>query len=551
MDMTHPKSNAWAPLAEPTFRRIWITSLISNLGHLMLGVAAMWEMTRLTPSKEMAALVQTALMVPLVFVSLPAGAVADMFDRRRIAMAGLGFSILSGVGLTTLSATGLLTPWLLLLFCALIGAGVALYNPSWQASIGEQVGPEQLPAAIALGTISYNTARSVGPAIGGIIVAALGAQAVFAINALFYAPLLIAFLLWKRLHVPSRLPPERLDRAIVTGARFALHSPPVRNIMLRTSAFCAAGATSMSLGAVVVKDLLGGGAGSFGLLMGAGGVGAVLAATQIARVRSAIPPETVVRTGAVLSVISLAIIGLSTSLILSCVAMAVASAANMLSIALLNVSVQTAVPRWVTARALSLFGAAITAGIAIGAWFWGWFAGHWGVTSAFLGSSAMVATTILLGFVFPLRDSADSEAEMSPLDDELKVEMAISLRSGPITVEIDYEVDPEQARAFHGVMLKMQRARKRRGAFEWSISRDIANPARWTERFHCPTWADYLRQRSRYTQADRELQEEADSFHIGAFDGRVRRMLDRPFGSVRWKADSLDTGDPGISYIGP
>ncbi len=266
---------ALAPLSVPIFRRIWSASLISNFGHLMLGVAAAWEMTRLTDSKEMVALVQSALMLPLMLVSLPAGAVADMFDRRRIAMTGLGFSIFSAAILTALSLSGMLTPWLLLLFCVLIGGGVALYNPSWQASISEQVGPDKLPAAIALGTISYNIARSIGPALGGLLIVAAGAQAAFAINTLFYLPLLLAFLFWKKVHVPSRLPPERIDRAIVTGARYAMHSPPVRNILLRAAAFAGAGAAAAGLSPLVARDLLGGNAGSFGLLMGAGGVGAV------------------------------------------------------------------------------------------------------------------------------------------------------------------------------------------------------------------------------------------------------------------------------------
>src|SRR5687768_16798865 len=164
-----------APLREPVFRRIWSASLLSNFGQMVLGVAAAWEMTRLTPSPGMVALVQTAMMLPLMLVAVPAVAIADMFDRRRIAIAGLTFSTASAALLTTLAWLGLTSPWVLLAFCSLIGAGVALYSPAWQASIGEQVEPERLPAAIALGTISYNVARSFGPALGGLIVLAAGA----------------------------------------------------------------------------------------------------------------------------------------------------------------------------------------------------------------------------------------------------------------------------------------------------------------------------------------------------------------------------------------
>jgi predicted MFS family arabinose efflux permease len=544
-------TGTFAPLGQPTFRNIWSASVISNFGHLVLGVAAAWEMTRLTASEEMVALVQSAMMLPLMLVSLPAGAVADMFDRRKIAMAGLTFSVASACMLTFLSFSGLLSPWLLLLFCVLIGAGVALYSPAWQASVSEQVPPAQIPAAIALGTISYNLARSFGPALGGLIIVAAGAQAAFALNALFYLPLLLAFLFWRRAHVPSRLPPERIDRAILSGGRFALHSPPVRNILIRTAAFGMSSATGAALAPLVAKNLLGGNASSFGLMLGASGVGAVLGATSIARIRDRVSSETMLLIAAFVTAAALCVTGLSHSLLLTCLAMAVSGAANIICISMLNVGVQMSVPRWVTARALSLFAAAMTGGIALGAWVWGEVAAEWGLTNAFLGSAAAVLATPLLRFIIPLRPGTDSEAEMSPLENDPDVALAITLRSGPIIIEIDYEVAPEQARAFYDVMRRMQRARLRRGAFNWTLSRDIGDPARWTERYQCPTWADYLRQRSRYTQADRDLQTEADAFHSGAGEVRVRRMLERPFGSVRWKAESPDPGGDNIGVYTP
>ncbi len=548
-------NSTFAPLREPVFRRIWSASVVSNFGHLVLGVAAAWEMTRLTTSEEMVALVQSAMMIPLMLVSLPAGALADMFDRRKIAMIGLAFSVLSATVLTILATTGLLSPWLLLLFCVMIGAGVALYSPAWQSSVSEQVPPEQIPAAIALGTISYNLARSFGPALGGLIIVAAGAQAAFALNALFYLPLLLAFLFWRRAHVPSRLPPERIDRAILSGGRYALHSLPVRNILIRTAAFGTCSATAAALAPLVAKNLLGGTASSFGLMLGASGVGAVLGATGVARIREKLSAETVLLIAAVVTATSLGVTGISTSLPLTCLAMAASGAANIICISFLNVGVQTSVPRWVTARALSLFAAAMTGGIALGAWLWGEVAATWGISAAFFASAAAVLATPLLRFIIPLHASTDSEAEMSPLENDPDVALAITLRSGPVIIEIDYEVEPERARAFYDVMRRMQRARLRRGAFNWTLSRDIADPARWTERYQCPTWADYLRQRSRYTQADRDLQAEADAFHSGARGGggalRVRRMLERPFGSVRWKADSPDPGGDNIGVYAP
>jgi hypothetical protein len=302
---------------------------------------------------------------------------------------------------------------------------------------------------------------------------------------------------------------------------------------------------------LVAKDQLGGNAGSYGLMLGASGVGAVLGATYVSRIRDLVTTETMLMIASVVTAAALVVTGVSRSLVLTCGAMAASGAANIISISLLNVAVQTSVPRWVTARALSLFAAAMTGGIALGAWLWGEAASSWGLAAAFFASAGAVMVTPLLRYIIPLRRSDDSEAEMAPLDTDPEVALAITLRSGPVIIEIDYEVAPDDARAFYDVMRAMQRSRLRRGAFNWTLSRDIGDPARWTERYQCPTWADYLRQRSRYTQADRDLQTAADAFNSAPGETRVRRLLERPFGSVRWQADSPDPQQDVTGYIGP
>jgi MFS family permease len=549
-----PPAPSWGPfepLRERAFRRIWSTSLLSNFGQLILGVAAAWEMTRLTTSAEMVALVQTALMLPLMLVSVPGGAIADMFDRRRIAMTGLGFATLSAATLTVLSWSGFTSPWLLLVFCSLIGTGVALYGPSWQASISEQVRPEHLPAAIALGSISYNIARSFGPALGGMIVLAAGATAAFAINAVFYLPLLGAFFLWRREQLPGRLPPERMHRAIVSGARYARHSPQIRTVLVRAFVFGAASASIAALTPLVARDLLHGDANTFGLLLGASGVGAVIGALLIGQVRERLKGEHAVRLCASIAGLMVLFVGLSHSLLLTGAVMLVAGAANMLLISLLNVAVQLSAPRWVMARALSLFNASLTGGIALGAWLWGQAAGEWGVGGALVASGVLLILTLLIGFVLPMPAVSLAEVEMVDIGREPEVALAITARSGPIVIEIEYRVDPADARQFYEVMQKLQRVRLRNGGFDWSIARDIADPALWTERYHLPTWGDYLRLRSRFTQADRELQARADAFHAPDAGVRVRRRLERPFGSVRWRAETPDPDHDRISVNTP
>jgi MFS family permease len=541
----------FAPLRERTFRTIWIASLLSNFGQLILGVGAAWEMTRLTSSPSTVALVQTALMLPLMLVALPAGAIADMFDRRRIAMAGLAISTGFAVLLTTLAFLDLTSPWVILAFCALIGTGVAIYAPAWQASISEQVEPVHLPAAIALGTISSSVARSIGPAIGGFIVLAAGARAAFAINALFYLPMLLAFLFWKRLQVPSRLPPERLDRAILSGMRYIRHSRPIRTVLLRTFVFGLAGATATALAPLIAKDLLGGDADVYGILLGAGGFGAVAGALVVGQLGARFGTEGATRLLAVVGGLSLLLVGFSRSLPLTCIGMFIGGGANILTIALFNISVQMAAPRWVTARALSLFTSALTGGIAIGSVLWGVVADVTDVQLAILASGVMLLVTPLLAMLLPLPEATAADVALVELANEPEIGLALTMKSGPVAIEIDYDVDPDQARDFYAAMLAVQRTRLRNGGFDWSMSRDIADPALWTERYKCPTWGDYLRMRDRFSQSDLVLHEAARKFDRQTRGLRVRRRLERPFGSVRWKADSPDPRQDSITYLGP
>ncbi|EZP83347.1 MFS transporter [Novosphingobium sp. 11B] len=542
---------AFAPLRERTFRNIWTASLFSNFGQLFLGVGAQWEMTRLSNSPSMVALVQTAMMIPLMLVTLPAGAIADMFDRRRIAMTGLTFSAVSAAILAAVTFLGLTTPWLLLAFCVLTGAGVALFSPSWQASIPEQVSRTHLPAAVALGTISYNVARSFGPALGGVIVVLYGVKVVFGMTSLLYLPLLTAFFFWRRRHVPSRLPPERIDRAILTGARYALHAPAVRTALLRVLGFGLSTATASALAPLIAKDLLQGNAATFGILLGAQGVGAVGGALFVSQIRAMVSTEWAIRLFAIASGVALVAIGFSHSLVLTCLAFLVVGAGNILTVAMLNVTVQLSAPRWVTARALSLFSSAITAGIGIGAWGWGVVAARHDVAFALVASGLAVAATALLGMVLPIREEPEADMDSVEIGHEPSATLPLTLRSGPLVVEVEYDVDPELAREFYEVMMTMQRVRKRIGGFDWTIARDIENPALWTERYHCPTWGDYLRMRGRYTQADYAIQAQADGFNRSNNGRRVRRRLERPFGSVRWKAESYDPRQETIGYITP
>jgi MFS family permease len=529
-----------APLKHSVFRRIWLASLLSNLGILIQGVGAAWAMTQMTSSADKVALVQTALMLPVMLISMPAGAIADMHDRRIVALIALAIALTGATALTVLAWLNLVTPNLLLALCFVVGSGMALFGPAWQSSVSEQVPGETLPAAVALNGISYNIARSFGPAIGGIVVASAGAVAAFAVNAVLYLPLLVVLFLWNRVSEPSRLPRERLNRAMVSGVRYINHSPSIKIVLTRTLVTGIIGGSVSALMPLVARDLLHGGAQTYGIMLGAFGMGAVIGALNIGEVRKRLSGEAAVRACALSMAGAIAAVAMSDQPVLTAAALVLAGAVWMMAVALFNIGVQLSAPRWVAGRSLAAFQASIAGGIAIGSWGWGHLTDIAGVQTALLVSAGLMALSPLLGLWLRMPPiGARNEAATEMLADP-EVRLSLTGRSGPLVVEIEYRVAQDNARAFHNVMQDVQLSRQRNGAYGWSIARDIADPELWTERYHCPTWLDYLRQRNRATQSERELHQKAIAFHLGPEPIRVRRMLERPFGSVRWKEESPD-----------
>ncbi|SDT26767.1 Predicted arabinose efflux permease, MFS family [Bradyrhizobium canariense] len=528
-----------APLRHPVFRRIWLASLLSNLGLLIQGVGAAWAMTQMTSSADKVALVQTALMLPVMLISMPAGAIADMHDRRIVALISLSISLSGATALAVLFWLGLVKPEILLALCFVVGSGMALFGPAWQSSVSEQVPAETLPSAVALNGISYNIARSFGPAIGGIIVASAGAVAAFAANAVLYLPLFTVLFLWRRTTAPSRLPRERLNRAIVSGVRYIANSPSIRIVLARTLVMGVIGGSVSALMPLVARDLLHGGAQTYGIMLGAFGVGAVIGALNIAELRKRMTSEAAVRACALSMGGAIVAVALSREPVLTAAALVIAGAVWMLAVALFNIGVQLSAPRWVAGRSLAAFQASISGGIALGSWGWGRLTDAAGVETALLVSGALMFVSPLLGLWLPMPRVGARDEDAEVLADP-EVRLSLTGRSGPLVVEIEYRVAQENARAFHNVMQNVQLSRQRNGAYGWSIARDIADPELWTERYHCPTWLDYLRQRNRPTQSERALHQRAMDFHLGPDPVRVRRMLERPFGSVRWKEDTPD-----------
>src|ERR1700741_2988110 len=528
-----------APLKFSVFRRIWLASLLSNLGLLIQGVGAAWAMTQMASSADKVALVQTALMLPIMLISMPAGAIADMHDRRIVTMVALSISLVGATALTLLAWLGLITPNILLAFCFVVGTGMALMGPAWQSSVSEQVPPESLPAAVALNGISFNIARSFGPAIGGVIVATAGAVAAFAVNAVMYLPLLIVLFLWNRVSEPSRLPRERLNRAMVSGVRYITNSPSIKIVLTRTMVTGLIGGSLSALMPLVARDLLHGGAQTYGIMLGAFGLGAVVGALNIGELRKRMSGEAAIRACTLSMGGAIAAVALSHQPVLTAAALVVAGAVWMMAVALFNIGVQLSAPRWVAGRSLAAYQAAISGGIAIGSWCWGRLTDVAGVEAALLVSATLMLLSPLLGHWLRMPPVGARNEDAEVLADP-EVKLMLTGRSGPLVVEIEYRVAQDNARAFHNVMQDVQLSRQRNGAYGWSIARDIADPELWTERYHCPTWFDYLRQRNRPTQSERALHQSALDFHIGPDPVRIRRMLERPLGSGRWKEETPD-----------
>lgn len=541
-------ANTFLPLRTATFRNIWVASLVANTGFLIQSVGSAWAMAGMAPA-DMVAMVQTATFLPMALFAIPAGAIADMYDRRKAQMISLSLALLAAALMTLVSALGLMSPWTLLGFCFLVGSGVAFFGPAWQSAVGEQVPPSILPQAVALNGISYNIARSFGPAVGGLIVAALGVTAAFAINALFYLPILFALYAWRRVVEPSRLPPEGLPRAVVSGLRYIANMLPVRRAVMRSFVSGLLGAALLSLMPLVSRDLLGGGATTFGVLLGCFGIGAVGGIFVLEPLR-AFSNEMVVRGCSLVLAASAAVMACSGSLLLTSLVLVAAGTSWMMLMTIVAIALQLLVPRWVVGRAVATMQATTALGIAAGSWAWGTVARDHGVATALLIAAVLLLLSPLLGIFLRIADrTASAETVEGALDDP-DVKLGITGRSGPISIEVQYRIPAERARDFYNLMREVQGIRSRNGAYDWALSRDIADPEVWCERYRCPTWNDYLRQRERRTVEEAEIQKRAMDLHFGLEPVRVKRWLDRPSGSVRWSAETPDRGDAQLPLTG-
>jgi MFS family permease len=526
--MTVPdRISTLAPFRHETFRTMWFASISSNFGGLIQAVGAAWMMTAIADSEDMVALVQASNALPIMIFSLVAGALADNFNRRSLMLTAQIFMLIVSVVLTVFAYLDLLTPWLLLTFTFLIGCGVALNNPSWQASVGDMVPREVLPAAVTINSVGFNITRSVGPAIGGAIVAAAGAAAAFAVNACSYLALIYALVRWKPERREDALPRETLPRALSAGLGYVAMSPNILNVLFRGLIFGLTASAILALLPIVARDLVAGGPLTYGVMLGAFGIGAIAGAMGNARLREKLSSEQIVRLSFLGFAASAAIIGLSSSTVITVIALFVPGACWVLALSLFNTTVQLSTPRWVVGRALSFYQTATFGGIAAGSWVWGLASEAFGVSFALTFASLAMLVGAVVGFRKPLPQFG--EINLDPLDrfHVPLLKLDLQPRSGPIVNMVDYVIADDDIEEFLALMSRRRRVRIRDGARQWSLMRDLEHPEIWTESYHTATWADYVRHNQRRTQADAEIWDAIRVLHRGEEGPRVHRLIER------------------------
>ncbi|QEL25994.1 MFS transporter [Bosea sp. F3-2] len=535
MDVRKPvaATGPFAPLRNVTFRAIWLAGLISGLGWLIQTIAMSWLMATITPSSMMVALVQAATNLPAFILSIFAGAIVDNFNRRRVMLIARSLMALTAATLTVLVAVGLINPWIILFFSFLAGCCIAFNDPAWQASVGDIVDRDDLAAAVTLTSVGFNTVRSVGPALGGIILATFGPLTAFCLYTLgHFAPLIVVWRSkWK---VPvSRLPPEAMLTAISDGVRFTSLSAEIKTALTRGFLFGLAGIAILALLPLVVRDQLKLGAVAYGVLMAGFGAGALLAGLTSTALRRKLSDEQLLKLACVACATCTISLSLTQTAAVAVAALILGGAGWVLGWSGLSISVQWASPRWVVGRTISLYYALTSCGLAVGSWLWGMVTESYSLSVALQGSTAASLGVAILGLILPIHQRKDADVSTPNHFEAPAISLDLKPRSGPIAVKIEYRIAADKVEPFLALMLQRRRAQGRNGARRWILTRNLHDTAIWTETFRTPTWNDYLRFNYRRTAADRALDASLVDLHLGQEAPEMTLSIERPTAAPR------------------
>jgi MFS family permease len=516
---------AWSPLRHSLFRALWIASVVSNLGTWMEEVGEAWLMTDQTASPLLVSLLQTADSLPIFLLALPAGALADIVDRRRLLLFTQGWMCAAAAVLGVLTLLGLTTPWVLLAFTCALGVGTAFNVPAWQALTPELVSREELPAAAALGGVGFNIARSVGPALGGLIVAAAGPGAVFLLNGASFLGVIIVLYRLQRAPRQSVLPTERVAGAVRSGLRYVYHAPPLRAVLMRTLAFIVCGSALWGLLPVVGRRELKLTSVGYGVLLGCLGLGAVGGAAVLPSLRRRVPTDALVAVATILWAGVMTAFAFVQEVPVLCVLLLAGGMGWITLMSSLNVAAQTAVPSWVRGRALALYVLAFQGGMAAGSALWGSVAAHSSIPVALIAAATGLVLGLVTIAVYRLPNSEAVDLSPSLHWPAPVISTEPEAERGPVLVTVEYHIDPARAEEFARVTSELRPIRRRDGAVNWGLFQDLADPSRWVETFVVETWAEHLRQHERVTVEDRHVEDAVRAFQVGGDSPIVKHHI--------------------------
>ena len=520
--MTSAKEEArpistWAPLRSPVFRALWIAQLVSNLGTWMQTVGAQWMLVGDPRAAVLVPLVQTATTLPVVLLALPSGVLADLVDRRRLLIATQG-AMAAGVGLlATLTGAGLTTPAVLLMLLFVVGCGQALTAPAWQAIQPDLVPAEQIPAAAALGSMSMNGARAIGPAIAGVLVSLSGPTLVFALNAVSFVGIVVVLVWWRRPAVERDYPPERALAALSAGGRFIRSSPIVRRILLRTALFIGPASALWGLLPVIAANQLALSSSGYGLLLGALGVGAVCGAFLLSRLRSRFGPNALLTVGAAGFAVTTVVLALVPIFAAVLAALVIGGASWLLSLSTLNASMQLNLPAWVRARGLSVYQLIFMGGQALGSVVWGVIAASTTSSTSLLVSAALLVVCALSSTWWPLHEKTSS-LDLTPSSHWPEPTLIFEPEplDGPVLVLTSYRVAPADEDAFLAAMAVLGRSRQRTGASQWRLFRSVERESTFVETFVVRSWGEHtLQHYTRLTGQDLVIEQAVEKYIDG------------------------------------
>jgi len=512
----HPNATAlpgpWRPLRNPIFRNLLVSNLVSDIGTFMQSVGAAWLMTSLTNSPLYIALIQTATALPFFLLALPAGALGDIFDRRKLILGTETWMLGVAVVLTVATVFGVMTPWLLLLLTLGLSIGDAVESPSWRAIFPELVSKEDLPPALALNGIEFNLARALGPGLGGFIVAAVGVGAAFSFNAVSFLGVIVVIARWKRPARMSTLPLETFRGATSAAIRYVRYSPGIRTLLLRSAVLIFFTSSFWALLPTAARDISRNPI-TYGFLLGFFGLGAVAGAMVLQRTRSIVSSETLLSVAtATFAGVILSLALLRSPLIL-CFVMLLGGASWTSVMSLFNIVVQELAPDWVRARVLAVYLFVFQGSVAIGSTLWGYVALHRGVHQTLMFAAVGTGACLSLQFLFRL---PTVPADLSTWNHWVKPTTfeEPGPGRGPVLVTVKYVIDPSKASEFLHQIQMYQRVRRRDGATSWGVFVDTEAPDTYLETFKVDSWAEHERQHDRFTVADREIENRVLSYAI-------------------------------------